>query len=298
MAAFVSVTTGAASRSVTVPSGTDRLLVVVALYTSTTADQSATYGGVTMSVATTTNDFVQIFYLIGPTAGSATLSVTGSNVDTVVAAHYTGVGSFQSAQQATGVPSASFSPNTGGVVVFGMEAVSTTHTPVANTNERYDTGGGYYADRLVTTSGAVTVGVSSATSPDYAGAIFLDAGVNASGTPTAPAPTVTGAADIVVSASGTATAPHPTASGGANIAVVSVAGTPSAPHPTAVGAGVAIISVSGSVSVPAPTAVGESIGATHPHASVRVHEAAGAVSVREPFARVSGARASSSVTED
>ncbi len=298
MAAFVSVTTGAASRSVTVPAGTDRLLVVVALYTSSTADQSATYGGVSMSVATTTNDFVQIFYMLAPTVGAATLTVTGSSFDTVVAAHYTGVGSFQSGQQATGVPSASFSPNTGGVVVFGMEAVSTTHTPVANTNERYDTGGGYYADRLVTGAGAVTVGVSSATSPDYAGAIFLDAGVNASGTPSAPAPTVSGAANVVVAASGTPSAPAPTASGGANVAVVSVAGTPSAPRATPVGAAVSIISVSGSVSAPAPSATGESIGATHAHAEVRVHRAAGSVSVVEPFARVSGSRARGSVTED
>src|ERR1044071_181719 len=157
MAAFVSVTTGAASRSVTVPAGTDRLLVVVALYSSSNAAQSATYGGASMSVATTANGFVQVFYMLAPTVGSATLSVTGSSVDTVVAAHYTGVGSFQSGQQASAA-SASFSPNTGGVIVFGMEAVSTAHTPLANTNERYDSGGGYYADRLGTGSGAGTVG--------------------------------------------------------------------------------------------------------------------------------------------
>lgn len=297
MAAFVSVTTGAASRSVTVPAGTDRLLVVVALYTATNTPQTATYGGVSMSVATTDNLFVQIFYMLAPTAGAATLTVTGTLVDTVVAAHYTGVGSFQSGQQAS-VASASFSPNTGGVVVFGMEAVSTTHTPVANTNERYDTGGGYYADRIVTGAGAVTVGVSSATSPDYAGAIFLDAGVNASGTPTAPVATASGAADVVVAASGTPSAPVATATGGANVAVVSVAGTPSAPVATASGAAADIVSVSGSVTVPAPTATGESIGATHAHAEVRVHRAAGSVIVHEPFARVSGSRARGSVTED
>ncbi len=297
MAAFVSVTTGAASRSVTVPAGTDRLLVVVALYTSATADQSATYGGVAMSVATTTNDFAQVFYMLAPTAGAATLAVTGSNVDTVVAAHYTGVGSFQSGQQAS-VASASFSPNTGGVIVFGMEATSTVHTPVANTNERYDSGGGYYADRIVTGSGAVTVGVSSATDPDYAGAIFLDAGVNASGTPSAPAPAVSGAANVVVAASGTPSAPPPTASGGANVAVVSVAGTVSTPAPTASGAAAAVVSVSGSVSSPAPSATGESVGATHAHASVTVIGAAGGVSAHEPFARVSGSRARGSVTEN
>jgi hypothetical protein len=297
MAAFVSVTTGVASRSVTVPAGTDRLLVVVALYASTNAAQSATYGGVAMSVATTANGFVQIFYMLAPTAGSATLTVTGSSVDTVVAAHYTGVGSFQSGQQASAA-SASFSPNTGAVIVFGMEATSTAHTPVANTNERYDTGGGYYADRLVTGSGAVTVGVSSATAPDYAGAIFLDAGVNASGTPTAPSPAGAGAADIVVAASGTPTAPHPTASGGANINVVSVAGAPSAPRPTAAGAANVVVSASGSVTLTAPTAVGESVGGTRFNAVVAVHGARGGITIAEPSASLSVARSSSSVTEN
>jgi hypothetical protein len=285
MAAFVSVTTGAASRSVTVPAGTDRILVVVALYGSTNAAQSATYGGVSMSVANTANGFVQIFYMLSPTVGSATLTVTGSSVDTVVAAHYTGVGSFQSGQQASAA-SASFSPNTGGVVVFGMEATSTAHTALANTNERYDTGGGYYADRLVTTSGAVTVGVSSATGPDYAGAIFLDAGVNASGTPTVAAPSVSGAAGIVVSASGSTTAPAPTATGGANVAVVSVAGSTSAPRPAVSGAAIAIISVSGSVTMPLPAADGRVSAATHPR------------SLREPVSRFTASRARGSVSED
>lgn len=298
MAAFVSVTTGAASRSVTVPAGTDRLLVVVALYSSSNAAQSATYGGVSMSVANTANGFVQIFYLLAPTAGAATLTVTGSSVDTVVAAHYTGVGSFQSGQQATGVASASFSPNTGGVVVFGMEAVSTTHTPVANTNERYDTGGGYYADRIVASSGAVTVGVSSATSPDYAGAIFLDAGVNGSGTPTAPAPTVAGAAAITVVASGSAAVPAPTVSGNVNVNVVSVAGTPTLPHPTVAGAATVIVSVSGSVTMPSPSAAGESVGSTHANALVTARGARGAVTIAQPLALITAATSHGTVTEN
>lgn len=298
MAAFVSVTTGADSRSVTVAAGTDRILVVVALYTATIGAQSATYGGVSMSVANTDNGFAQVFYMLSPPVGSATLTVTGSLFETVVAAHYTGVGSFQSGQQASGVASASFSPNTGGVVVFGMEAVSTTHTPVTDTNERYDSGGGYYADRIVTGAGAVTVGASSATLPDYAGAIFLDAGVNASGTPAAPVAAASGTATVIVSASGAPTAPVATAAGGANVAVVSVAGAPSAPRPTVSGAAAAIISVSGSVTVPSPSATGESIGATHPHAGVTAHGPRSSITSTEPIALASGTRARSSVTED
>jgi hypothetical protein len=298
MAAFVSVTTGGASRSVTVPAGTDRILVAVALYSSTNTAQSATHNGVAMSVANTANGFVQVFYMLSPPVGSATLAVTGSSVDTVVAAHYTGVGSFQSGQQAS-VASASFSPNTCGVVVFGMEATSTTHTPVANTNERYDSGGGYYADRIVTGSGAVTVGVSSATGPDYAGAIFLDAGVNASGPPSAPAPAVSGAATITVSASGgSVAAPHPSAAGGANVAVVSVAGTPSAPHPTAAGVARSIISVSGSVTVAAPAATGRVSTATHPRAVVSAKGPHTSSLVREPVSLFTARRARGSTSED
>jgi len=236
--------------------------------------------------------------MLAPPVGTATLAVTGSSVDTVVAAHYTGVGSFQSGQQATGVPSASFSPNTGGVIVFGMEAVSTTHTPVANTNERYDSGGGYYADRIVTGAGAVTVGVSSATSPDYAGAIFLDAGVNASGTPTSPVPTVSGAANIEVAASGSATAPAPTASGNANVNVVSVAGSVSAPAPTASGAAAAVVSVSGSVTMPSPTADGHASGTTHPHSLATLRGPRTSATAREPFAHFTARTARGSVTED
>lgn len=253
MAAFVSNTTGAASRSVTVPAGTDRLLVAVAEYSSSNAAQSATYGGVAMSVASTANGFVQIFYMLNPPVGSATLAVTGTSVDTVVAAHYTGVGSFQSGQQASAA-SASFSPNAGGLIVFGMEASSTSHTPLAGTNERVDSAGTYYADRIVTGSGAVTVGVSTATSPDYAGAIFLDS-VNASGTPTAPSPSGSGSATPGTGASGTPTAPVATASGSADV-IVSASGTPTAPHPTGAGTPAVVVSASGAATAPHPTASG------------------------------------------
>jgi hypothetical protein len=253
VAAFVSNTTGVASRSVTVPAGTDRLLVAVALYGSTNAAQSATYGGVAMSVASNANGFVQIFYMLNPPAGSATLAVTGSSVDTVVAAHYTGVGSFQSGQQAS-VASASFSPNAGGVIVFGMEATSTSHTPLAGTNERLDSAGTYYADRIVSSSGSVTVGVSTATGPDYAGAIFLDS-VNASGTPTAPSPAGSGAASAGTSASGTPTAPSPAGSGSVAI-TVSASGTPTAPSPAGSGTPAVVVSASGAATAPHPTALG------------------------------------------
>lgn len=279
MAAFVSNTTGVASRSVTVPAGTDRLLVAVAEYSSTNAAQSATYGGVAMSVANNANGFVQIFYMLNPPAGSATLAVTGSSVDTVVAAHYTGVGSFQSGQQASAA-SASFSPNAGGLVVFGMEATSTSHTPLAGTNERVDSAGTYYGDRIVSGSGSVTVGVSSATSPDYAGAIFLDS-VNASGTPTAPSPSGSGSATPGTGVAGTPTAPSPTGSGSVDI-IVSASGTPSAPHPTGAGTPAVVVSASGAATAPSPTAAGSE--------SLAPVSVSGAVSAILPGASGSAAR--------
>jgi hypothetical protein len=296
MAAFVSFTTGVASRSVTVPAGTDRLLVAIALSSASTGARTATYNGVSMSVASTANGWVQIFYMLAPPAGSATMAVSGSNISEVIAAHYTGIGSFQSGQQAS-TASASFSPNWGGAIVFGMVAGSTSHTPLANTNERLDSGGDYYADRIVTSSGSVNVGVSSATDPDYAGAIFLDS-VLASGTPSAPRPTASGAATVTVAASGTPTAPAPTASGSVNVNVVSVSGAVTAALPSVGGLADVVVSVSGSATAPSPSAEGRVSAATHPHAEVTARHSRSSVATIEPIARVSTARARGSVTEE
>jgi hypothetical protein len=254
MAAFVSFTTGVASRSVTVPAGTDRLLVAIAHSNASTAARTATYNGVSMSVASTANGWTQIFYMLNPPAGSATMAVTGANISSVVAAHYTGIGSFQSGQQAS-TASASFSPNTGGAIVFGMVAGSTTHTPVASTNERQE-GGDYYADRLVTTSGTVTVGVTTATDPDYAGAIFLDS-VNASGSINAPKATSTGTATVTtgVDVSGSINAPKATSAGTASV-IVSVTGSINAPKATSAGTALTAVSASGNITAPKATSAG------------------------------------------
>jgi hypothetical protein len=296
MAAFVSSTTGVASRSVTVAAGTDRLLVAIALSSASTSARTATYNGVSMSVATTANGWVQIFYMLAPPVGSATLAVSGSNISEVIAAHYTGIGSFQSGQQAS-VASASFSPNWGGAIVFGMVAASTSHTPLANTTERLDSGGDYYADRIVTASGSVNVGVSSATDPDYAGAIFLDS-VVASGTPTAPVATASGAATIVVAASGTPTAPAPSASGSVSVNAVAASGAVTAPAPSVGGLVDIVVSVSGAVTAPSPDVDGRVSAATHPHAQVTLTRPQASVSLVETVARASAPRARGSVTEN
>ncbi len=295
MAAFVSFTTGAASRSVTVPAGTDRLLVAIALSSDSVGARSATYNGVAMQVASTANGWVQIFYMLNPAAGSATLAVTGTDVSTVVAAHYTGIGSFQAASQGS-VASASFNPNWGGLIVFGMVAASASHTPLANTTERLE-GGDYYADRIVTGSGSVNVGVSSATDPDYAGAIFLDS-VVVSGTPTAPDPSATGSATVTVAASGTPTAPAPAGSGSVDVDVVAVSGAVTAALPSVGGLADVVVSASGSIAAPSPGAEGRVSAATHPHAEVTAVRASSTVTASEPIALLSHPRARSSVTEN
>jgi len=297
MAAFVSFTTGAASRSVTVPAGTDRLLVAIAHSSASTAARTATYNGVSMSVATTANGWTQIFYMLSPPAGSATMAVSGADISSVVAAHYTGVGSFQSGQ-AGSVASASFAPNMGGAIVFGMVAGSSSHTPVASTNERQD-GSDYYADRLVTTSGSVTVGVAAATDPDYAGAIFGDS-VSASGSINAPVATSTGTASTGLSASGSVTAPKATSSGSVSV-IVSVSGSVAAPAATSTGSALPIIpTVSGSVSAPAPTVSGsvEVVGTDISHAAAVTSRARGSAAVSLPTATLARSRARGTATEN
>lgn len=323
MAAFVSFTTGVASRSVTVPAGTDRLLVAIAHSSASTAARTATYNGVSMSVASTANGWTQIFYMLNPAAGAATLAVSGANVSSVVAAHYTGIGSFQSGQQGS-VASASFSPNAGGAIVFGMVASTTTHTPVASTNERQE-GGDYYADRLVTTSGSVTVGVTTATAPDYAGAIFLDS-VNASGSINAPKATSTGTATPVaatVSVSGSITAPK-AASAGTALTAVNASGSITAPKATSTGIAAALlpgtdlagaltapkatsagsvsvtVKASGSVTAPVATVSGSVtvVGTDTPHAGVARSQARGSATPSLPTATFSTPRARGSVTEN
>jgi hypothetical protein len=320
MAAFVSFTTGAASRSVTVPAGTDRLLVAIAHSNASTAARTATYNGVSMSVATTANGWTQIFYMLNPPAGAATMAVSGANISSVIAAHYTGIGSFQSGQ-AGSVASASFAPNMGGAIIFGMVAGSVTHTPLSNTNERQE-GGDYYADRLVTASGSVTVGVSSATDPDYAGAIFGDS-VNASGSISAPVAASTGTASTGVSVSGSINAPKASSAGSASVIVsvsgsinapkassagtatpfvpgVDVSGSVNAPKASSAGTVSVIVSVSGNISAPVPSisAFAEPLGTDVFHADITRSQARGGASLSQPIATFSTPRATGAATEN
>lgn len=259
--AYVSSTTGAANRSVTVASGSDRLLVVSSISSSSVGSpRTVTYGGVALTVATSANAFIQVHYLLSPTVGTATLDVTpttGLTLGTVVAAHYTGVGSFQaSSGTSASAASLSFTPSGGGLATMAMGAVSTSHTPLTNTNERHE-GANYYCDRIVASSGSITVGVSSASGPDAAGAVWLEAStaVDSSGAATNPDPTAAGTATVTVDASGAATNPDPTAAGTATV-TVSASGAATNPDPTAAGNATSVPSASGAATNPDPTAAG------------------------------------------
>jgi hypothetical protein len=184
---FISVQNGVIDQSVTVPAGADLMVVGIGNATEQLRT-SASFNGQALSAAELDNEFAALFYMLAPPVGTtAQLSVTPNNAasQTVVAFYSTTASgfTFQGGQQAS-AGSASYSPSGAGVVCHIISATS-AGTPVAGTNERYDSGSGdWYGDRIVTGAGAVTVG-ATISNPDYAGAIFLEAASGASLTATA-----------------------------------------------------------------------------------------------------------------
>lgn len=256
-AAFVSAENGFNDYSVTVPSGTDRLLVVIAYSASARTGSTATYGGVSMTVASNSNDWVHIYYMFDPPVGAATLSITHGDLQESVALHYTGLDSFQSASTGT-TASASFSPSGAGAVVFGLSAASSGHTPATSCNERYDNTNEWACDRFVAGSGAVTVGASSATTPDFAGAIFLEPAGSYSFDPstlTLPELTLSGSLTPVLAVSGALQLPELTLSGSL-VPVFSVAGSLTLPELTLAGSLAPTLALSGALVLPELTLSG------------------------------------------
>lgn len=175
-AAFISLSSGAPG-DVLVPAGAD-LMVVTVIGSDAVTRTGATADGVALSNGELDNDFVAVFYRLAPAVGETlTIAITpGTNITTVAVAFYstdTAAFTFQSGQEGS-LASDSYSPSGAAVITHGISAVTTSHTPVASTNERLDSGGAWYGDRIVTGAGSVTVGVTSATDPDYAGAIFTE----------------------------------------------------------------------------------------------------------------------------
>lgn len=174
--AFQSFTNGSVNRTVTVPSGSDRLMVVWTFGSFITG--TPTYNGVALSIAHDTNSFVHCYYMLNPTVGSASLAGNASYQEAVVC-HYTGVASFQASSGGT-ASTASISRTTStanALIVAAIGANAATFTPLTDTNGRYDGvstfDGNWVGDRTnATTAGAYTVGVSSATNPDIVAAVF------------------------------------------------------------------------------------------------------------------------------
>src|SRR5690606_37260067 len=236
------------------------LVVVAVIHFGETGAIDCELGGTALTLATDDNPYVKIFYRLNPAAGAQTLDFELNQISSVVCAQYSDIESFQSAQQAS-AGSANYSPSGAGLIVHAISATS-AGTPVADTNERFDGGTGeWYGDRIVTGAGTVNVG-ATISDPDYAGAIFLAPSeepeeVDASGTPTAAAPTASGSASVVVSSSGASTAAAPTASGSAS-PVVASSGAVSGPAPSASGAASAVVSAAGTLSALTPGASGSS----------------------------------------
>ena len=173
---FQSATDGSVNRSVTVPTGTDRLMVVFTFGNFTTG--TPTYNGVSLSVAYDSNDYVHCYYMLDPTEGSASLAGNASYTNATVC-HYTGVDSFQ-ASSGGAASTATISRTTStanALIVFGIGANEANLTPATDCNERFDhaSNGSYVGDRIAGTAGSYTVGVSSATNPDIVAAVFAEA---------------------------------------------------------------------------------------------------------------------------
>jgi hypothetical protein len=186
-------TSGANTLSVTVESDADILIVGCNRNAATGAGATATYGGVAMQVANNSNDWAQLFYMLNPPAGTANVVVSGTNITSVHAARYSGNAAFNSSAQG-GALSHSFSPAGAALMPFTM-AFAGNGTPLAGTLERFDTGGDYYADRVVNAGGTFSVGCSAGDFPDSAAALFdaVVGSVDVTGAVTTSAASVTGA---------------------------------------------------------------------------------------------------------
>jgi hypothetical protein len=172
-------------------------LLVVAAYRSAAVGSgaTATFNGSAMSVANNSNAWVQLFYMFNPPEVNGVVSVTGASISEIVTAQYENVDSFSTSAQGS-VDSHSFSPGRRALLVFGMASTGGS-TPLADTEERYDTGGDCYSDRIVTTGGTFEVGASDGSDPDSAAALFLGledgTGEDLTGAVTTSSATVTGA---------------------------------------------------------------------------------------------------------
>lgn len=268
--------TGGIDHTVTVPAGTDRLLVVITIASDEgyTPSRTVTYGGVTLDIATSTNDWVQIHYMLSPPVGDATLTVSGDKIDWIVDAHYTGIGSHTVAAQGSSASLSAFVAFDG-VMVMGQESNTSSHTALADSNTREDTENNWFGDRFVTTApGTFSVGVVSSSDPHSAQAVFLEPmpTVSVSGAVAAPraAPTTSGQVTVRVAPTGAAAAIRPTVTGSVTVNITAIAGAPSALISTATGIVTLSTNASGAVTAPSPTVYGDVIlhGAGRPHALI------------------------------
>lgn len=202
MASFISLETGGATGTVPLTVPTCDLLVACVYSTDSSAGRSLDLDATSLDVANNSNGFAQLFYMLSPPSGSATLNISGTNVSSTVVAYYSGPTSFQAAQQSS-AQTQTFTPSGAGATVIGVSTSSAPSGPITSTNERR-ADADWFGDRIVTGSGSVTIGSTGGADPDSVAGIFLDAvsSVTLSGGMTLGAATMTGDVDREAALSG------------------------------------------------------------------------------------------------
>lgn len=178
---FIGGDVGNTPRNITIDADTNLLVVITTNFAAFASARDVTLDGVSLSVATSANQFVQVHYMFDPPVGTFELDVVDfTNLSEVIQFQFANMDSFESGQQAS-LANDDYSPSRRAVIVHGISAVSTAHTPVTDTIEVHDAGGDWAGYRIVTAAGTYNVGVTTATDPDYAGAIFLGTVAGAGG---------------------------------------------------------------------------------------------------------------------
>jgi hypothetical protein len=248
----VTITNG--TNHTVVETNANRLVVVsVCRGAAVGSGSTATYAGGAMSVANNSNPWTQIFYVFNPPVDSNPVVVSGTNITSVTCTIYDNVASFHSSAQGSTL-SQSLSPTRRALLAFSMSSGGGGITPLADTTERFDTGGDYYADRIVTAAGTFSVGASTGSDPDSAAAAFLGladgSGVDIDpGTLTYPGLDLSGSFTVALTVTGSLTLPGLDLSGSETTAVVA-SGSLTLPSLDLSGSETTAVQASGTLTLP------------------------------------------------
>src|SRR5690606_15183344 len=138
MAALVSFTLALHGDNVNIDAATDLVVFAVTRSNGEGGSSTATFGGTALSVATNSNEWVQIYYRLAPASGSQQILFSATNdISEIFVGQYSGVSEFDAVGQGS-VSNHSVAISRGGVITFAMAATVGPYTPTAATTERYD----------------------------------------------------------------------------------------------------------------------------------------------------------------